>query len=499
MDKIDGDSKRIIVATSIAPFNIENQKNAIDTWIKSGLEVVSFNCPEEYEIVSRFFPNIRFEIVHRDGRDRFGKPYVFFDDVMEFFKDCNYNVCGIINSDIYLFGFDKKRIYDEASDSLVFGPRMEISSLNDLTGIVCYGGYDYFFFYRGMASIYPKSDFCIGLPVWDHWIAFVPLINRIVVKELMVPSAFHLKHDIKWKWDIVSAFVEEIYNRYYDKLGYYEEFMDRDKKQINFEKIFNKHAKKLITADNSWEKSILVVSKGSDDRTACERLQKQTYSNFRVIREEDLELDSVEEELIYFLKDGVELDSSFLEMMAYHIDKKDNAVAGFQVKNYHSIFFENIYPFNFEKKQIDSEAIDECIVYRTDFYKLHGLDKTKILFHNCALVGRGLVQIDYRKFVLEKKLKQYEGHKICIYAAGGHTRKLLQEVDFSKFEIIAIFDSDITFDGTEIDGYKVCHKSRIGEFSFDYILISSQSFEEQIYEELLKYVESDKIIRIYGN
>jgi hypothetical protein len=41
----------VLVATSIAPINIENQRKAIDTWIKAGLDVISFNCIEEYEAV----------------------------------------------------------------------------------------------------------------------------------------------------------------------------------------------------------------------------------------------------------------------------------------------------------------------------------------------------------------------------------------------------------------------------------------------------------------
>lgn len=499
MDSDEAGDKKIIIATSIASFDFENQKNAIETWIEAGLDVISFNCTEEYEAVKNYFPNIRFNIVNRNGRHRFGKPYVFFDDIMEYFTNCSYEVCGIVNSDIYLFEFDKERIYFEALNSMVFGSRMEITSQNKLNGYVCYGGYDFFFFGREIASLYPKSDLCIGLPVWDHWIIFVPMISGIDIKEIMVPSAFHLKHNIKWRRDIADIFTKEVYDRYSEHMGKFEEFISRENKQINFEKIFNKYAKKLFPANRLSLKSILVVFKGSRESDSYKSILNQTYKNFRIVNEEDFEIDSVKEELIYFISEGNILDSSFLELMEYYIGAKDCAVCGIQVRISFSIFSENIYPFDFTKMEIYKDMIDEeCILYKTDFYRLYGQDVTNIEYESCAFVGRGLVQKMDPYYYLNRKLKNCIGKKLCIFAAGGHTRKLLQEVDFSKHELLAIFDSNIAVDGTEIEGYRVFHKSRLNKFSFDYIIISSISFEEQIYKELQEYVESDKIIRIYS-
>lgn len=489
---------RILVATSIAPNNIENQRKAIDTWIESGLEVISFNCLEEYEVISKHFPDIRFEIVQRTGKDRFGKPYVFFDSIMAYFTSCAYKICGIINSDIYLHKFDKEVIYHEAIDSLVFGSRIEISSLDNLNGTICYGGYDYFFFNREISSIYPESEFCIGLPVWDHWIVFVPMILGIEVKEIMIPSAFHFRHDIKWRWDLVDSFGKEIYYRYFDKLGRFEEFIDNGTQQINFEKIFNKYATKLLTHNCSDSKGILVVYNGPRDSLTYNSIQNQTYRNFRVIEQKDLQLDFVREELICFIQEGNKLDSCFLELMEHYIGNKECVICGIQLKNNYSIFVENIYPFDFDKSEIDRDSIDECIVFKTDFYKSYGHNRTKLAYEDCALLGRGLVQVDYNHYILNRKLRRCEGHQLCIYGAGGHTRKLLNEINSSSLNIMAIFDSDVRLDGTDLGGYTVYHKSKLSEFDFDFILISSQSYEEEIYKELLQQVDCDKIIRIYG-
>ena len=93
--------------------------------------------------------------------------------------------------------------------------------------------------------IIPKSDLCIGLPVWDHWIIFVPMISGIDIKEIMVPSAFHLKHNIKWRW-ILRMFCKEVYDRYSEHMGKFEEFISRENKQsilkkylINMRKIIS--------------------------------------------------------------------------------------------------------------------------------------------------------------------------------------------------------------------------------------------------------------------
>ena len=85
------------------------------------------NCLEEYEAIKESFQDVDFKIVKRDGRHRFGKPYVYFDDIMEYFSGCDYDICGIINSDIHLLGVDNKfneYIYEEARDSFVYGNRV---------------------------------------------------------------------------------------------------------------------------------------------------------------------------------------------------------------------------------------------------------------------------------------------------------------------------------------------------------------------------------------
>ena len=50
----------ITIATSIAPRNIELQRDAIASWKKLGLEAISVNSKEEIEAIKDFFPDVKF-------------------------------------------------------------------------------------------------------------------------------------------------------------------------------------------------------------------------------------------------------------------------------------------------------------------------------------------------------------------------------------------------------------------------------------------------------
>lgn len=197
---------KITIATSIAPKDLEKQKKAIQSWIEVGFDVISINIEEEIVKLEPEFTNVKFIKAQRDARNFAEKPYIYFDDVMEQLSLSGSEVCGIINSDIVLnvkkdfYDF----IYNEAKNSFVFGSRVDIKNIDSSEGIFYEYGFDIFFFNRNVISLFPKSDFCLGLPWWDYWIIAIPLIKNIKLKKLISPVAFHLWHktnyDIKyWK------------------------------------------------------------------------------------------------------------------------------------------------------------------------------------------------------------------------------------------------------------------------------------------------------------
>jgi tetratricopeptide (TPR) repeat protein len=194
----------ITVATSIAPRNIENQQQAVASWRRLGFNVVSVNSPDEIAVVKEHFPDVEFVVATRDARQEFGKPYVYFDDLLERLGEHGAAVCGIINSDIHLRANPSFRdfLLDQALDSFVFGCRMDVPSLESAEGKPFTYGYDFFFFDRKFTAIYPREIFCMGLPWVDYWAVLIPALRNLPVKKLMTPVGYHIMHTLNWNEDI---------------------------------------------------------------------------------------------------------------------------------------------------------------------------------------------------------------------------------------------------------------------------------------------------------
>lgn len=190
----------ITIATSLAPGkDIKTQIQAVRSWMQQGFNVVSLNAGDEITMLEPYFSNIRFIKVNRDARAKFDKPYVYFDDVIAYFKTIDSPICGIVNSDIHLL---KEDFYDFVSkaavNSFVYGSRVDIETLDNLNGGIMETGFDYFFFDRKIISLYPQSEFYIGLPHWDYWVVLVPLFNQIPINKITTHHAYHIKHQQAW-------------------------------------------------------------------------------------------------------------------------------------------------------------------------------------------------------------------------------------------------------------------------------------------------------------
>ena len=200
----------LTIATSIAPGQLAKQVNAIKSWIKLGFDVVSINCKEEIETLKGAFPNIRFIQAKRDARNILGRPFIYFDDILEYLMQTDSEICGIINSDVYLAGDENivSFIRSQAKNSLVYGARTEVDSLENMSGQVYEKGFDFFFFDKSLISHFPKSDFCIGATWWDYWMPLIPILAGCPVKKLVSPFAYHVRHPYKWdekQWFLMAG------------------------------------------------------------------------------------------------------------------------------------------------------------------------------------------------------------------------------------------------------------------------------------------------------
>lgn len=125
----------------------------------------------------------------------------------------------------------------------------------------------------------------------------------------------------------------------------------------------------------------------------------------------------------------------------------------------------------------------------------HHLDSTNKLAYLYS--NEELFSITLNNYIKEYVLYKVNDKKtIYIYADGGHTEALINCVDFSEFKLLGILSKEPRM--KSIESYPVIkYKSDI--ISDDaYILISSATYEEEIYNELCQEIAGNKILRIYG-
>ena len=200
-----GGDQVITIATSLIPGKNDIQKLAVNSWLSLGFQATSINAEEELEALLPVYPEVSFAAAKRHAGHKFGKPYIYFDDVLAYLAEESGSIGGIVNSDVILVGHHfYEKVYQEAMKAFIYGSRVEIDSLHALQGNMYDAGFDFFFFDKQLISLYPPEEFCLGVPWWDYWALIIPLIARekmlihYPVKKVINPVAFHIKHPVNW-------------------------------------------------------------------------------------------------------------------------------------------------------------------------------------------------------------------------------------------------------------------------------------------------------------
>ncbi|BAH06896.1 class I SAM-dependent methyltransferase [Clostridium kluyveri] len=95
------------------------------------------------------------------------------------------------------------------------------------------------------------------------------------------------------------------------------------------------------------------------------------------------------------------------------------------------------------------------------------------------------------------KIRNLESDGLIIYGAGTHTTQFLQLIDFSKLNIVGICDSDKNKYGIQIADFTICSIDEIDQIKFKDIIISSNEYQNEIYEYLIKKFPDKNIIKLY--
>ena len=265
-------TSEITIATSINPDSrIDIQKEAIESWIKAGFRVVSLNETNEIKKLSNTFRNIDFVPQIRTAKALFGKPYIYISDILACLRTQNSQISGIINSDIYLKNTESfsSFLIQEAENSLIFGPRLEVKTFKSSDGKMDPFGFDYFIFDKKLMSDWKESRFCIGLPSWDHWFPLVSMFNGRKLKKIMTPFALHITHTVSINRSVIPFNIELI-NQIINYIKP-EDKTIKNIKSIKIIKLFNK-----FDLVQEYENILFEIenSKLLDDEKKLESLEK---------------------------------------------------------------------------------------------------------------------------------------------------------------------------------------------------------------------------------
>jgi len=186
---------QITVATSVRPSDFENQREALESWKRAGFHIVSINVLDEIALLYPQFPDITFIAAETDTREKYGHPFVSFNDFLTYFRTRSGQIYGIISPDIHLRQHDFYNfVSQEAVNSFLFGSRADVDTLSSDVGKPYQIGFDYFFFDATALQYYPLLDVCFGLPWWDYWAVLNPLMHKMTVKRVVDQVALHIKH-----------------------------------------------------------------------------------------------------------------------------------------------------------------------------------------------------------------------------------------------------------------------------------------------------------------
>ena len=192
-------TSEICLVTSLVPGQrTDIQCEAVQSWSEYDFAIVSLNTQSEIEKLAGEFPNVKFLPQLRDGRIIAGKPVIYVNDILDYLQETKYKMCGIINSDIFLApGYQiRERIETAVNGTLLISPRTDVSNFTAVNGTLDPYGFDAFFFEREMLTFWEKTQFCLGMPFWDHWFAIMPILNKQKVTKFVSSSIQHIPHSV---------------------------------------------------------------------------------------------------------------------------------------------------------------------------------------------------------------------------------------------------------------------------------------------------------------
>lgn len=180
----------LIAVTSLAPHRLDRQSICLDSWINAGLDVVSVNSQTEIESMATDYPQVTkwipAEFVRTPRINSLLDVAVTEDSPIL-----------LINADIEMYG-DQKRLIDlVAARRAAVGVRHNYDSLHCDAKMELWG-LDAFLVYPEQVSQFHRTEFAIGVPMWDWWLPWE--LNRVGGESEWIAERFffHKNHQQAW-------------------------------------------------------------------------------------------------------------------------------------------------------------------------------------------------------------------------------------------------------------------------------------------------------------
>ncbi len=492
--------EKIVLVTSIAPKNIENQRLAMESWISNGFRVISCNVKEEIDVIKDQFPSVEFVEVVRDARKIAGKPCPYLYDMFQVLKEHAGTICGIVNSDIHLRKFSKgmyEYIRKQAMESVIFLRRQEIDKVEDadcLQSKMFFGGIDTYIFHKDIIDLIEDDGLIIGQAMWDYWFPIVLHAQGVMIRELMNPLTFHVTHSFQYSNDTTVELAWNICQKYYkdvkkEDVIYY--LNDR------FLEIISPSDKALCyLPDELRSKRVLIVGKENISEQMLEDLLTgQTYPEFAYTNEgeKDLQAEIRKYDYVITLPYVLELNKVFVTASVWIME--NYGISAIQMLVYLRGDSSNLIKIENANNAIlgnFNANIEPVVVCRADLYESYKVGE--IQPQRCQVCMCSVnVEEDYETTWANNKVTG----RILLFPAGIRAKNWLARYKSisTSAEVVGFVDNNPEKQNTLVGNLKVYAPDILENRDFfDKVVIITKYYTEEIYEQLVKIIPKEKVV-----
>ena len=186
----------VIAVTSISPRSVENQREALASWKRLGLSVVSVNTSKEIKKLRSEFSEVDEWIENNDLGTFYASPTQPINRLLDV-ATAKQKPILLINSDIRILGDQATILKVVESGKSAIGIRHNFEKHpSEATQEVW--GLDAFIVWPDQVAGLPEVVFSVGRPMWDYWLAWSMLNGKRQTNWLGEPYFFHLAHQVAW-------------------------------------------------------------------------------------------------------------------------------------------------------------------------------------------------------------------------------------------------------------------------------------------------------------